>query len=131
MTPGQVKLLVRLGIIVAIAAAGAAGGWTLNGWRLGSQIAQLKGELQHERDQLAVLAGGLEACNAGVSAAAKAGDDVLKLAGKLLDAARRVHAGATSTADRLEDLLKQPPPKDADCNQAWDLIEADRKARTP
>lgn len=127
----KVAIIATAAAFLAGAASGGTAGWTVQGWRLGEKIAQLQGDLEHEKDQTAILATGLQACNRSVDAAAAAGKDTVELAGKLLAEAQKVHAGGLKTADRLEELLKQPPIKGDDCNKAWDDIEAARKARTP
>lgn len=129
MTPDQIKLCVIATVCAIALAAAGYGGWTLNGWRLSGQIERLEREKKAVVDQAAVLSSGLEACSAGVDAAAAAGDEVLKLAGKLLDASKKVHADGLATAGRLEDLLKNPTPAGAGCNEAWAKLEADWKTR--
>ena len=121
MTPDQVKLLIKLGLLALLFVAGATSGWMVNGWRLSEKVTHLE-------DQNRVLSSSLKACTDGVDAAAKANDDVLKMAGKLIDAAKKAHASGEAAAARLEELLKKPPPPGAGCDEAWDAIEADQRA---
>lgn len=126
--PGLSPIVARLVLVAAIAAAGAALGWTLNGWRLGEEVAQLQTAVTALKAQGDVLAGAVRACNAGVDQAAKAGAAALAQGRDLLAEARRLSAGGRRQAERIEQLLAQPTPAGADCGDAWHAIERDRKA---
>lgn len=119
--------------VYAIAAAGiyAAGfgsGWQVNGWRLGAKVARLEGQVGVAVAQGNVLAASVAACNAGVEEARAAGQGARDLGAKLLLEARRIAAPTKAQADRIESLLRQPPPPGAKCGEAWAQIEQDRKA---
>lgn len=122
--------------VYAIAAAGiyAAGfgsGWQVNGWRLGTKVANLETQLVAARDQSKVLAAAVNTCNAGVQSAADVGRSVQAAIPVLVDAAKKAHAAGTAQADKIDQLLARPTPANADCRQAWAEIEAQRLAGAP
>jgi hypothetical protein len=127
LTPDQIRLLIRLGIAAIALVAAAAGGWTVNGWRLGEKIQRLE-------DQSEVLVVAVNACSASVEAGEKAGAAAIAQGEQLLAEARRLHAGGTQAVRRIEDLIKKKPPagpdgKPAGCDEAWAAIES--KAGAP
>lgn len=129
MTPDQVKLLIRLGLVALFALACVAGGWMLNGWRLGK-------ELQRLEDQGRVLVVAVNACAASVENGKRAGDAAIATGQQLLDEARRQAIGGRQAVQRIEALIAKKPPARADgkpagCDEAWDKLEMDRKARVP
>lgn len=129
--PLKTKLIAGAIALVVAAAAGFAAGWTINGWRLGTTVAQLETSVATLSAQGKVLAHSVEVCNAGVDAAAKAGAAAVEQGRALVAEARRLAAGSRDQAARLEALLAQPTPAGAGCREAWAAIEADSKARAP
>ena len=71
MTPNPYVLAIAGGVI-AVAAFGA--GWGINGWRLGTQIAELKAEHAESREKLATDA--LDTIKADTARVAQAADSV-------------------------------------------------------
>lgn len=49
MNPLSIKPLVFLGALAAAAASGGVAAWTVNGWRLGTEIAELKANREKVR----------------------------------------------------------------------------------
>lgn len=129
MTPDQIQLAIKAAIIALVLAAAAAGGWTLNGWRLSGQLEQLRGEKKVLEDQVRVLGEATRACSAGVDQAKRVGELAVGQIRAHLAELKNLHAAANREAvDRLEALLKNPTPPGAGCDKAWDAIEAERKA---
>lgn len=119
--------------VYAIAAAGIylAGfgtGWQVNGWRLGTKVANLETRLVAAVDQGKILAAAVDACSAGVDEARRAGQGARDLGEQLLAEAQRIGAPAKRQAERIEALLTKTPPPGAKCADAWGQIEQDRKA---
>ena len=122
MIPFNPKLIALLAVALAFAAITA---WGLY-WRGEAREARIA--VTALKAQGDVLAKGLEACNRSVAAAEKAGQAAVAQGAQLLAEARRLSAGGKRQADRIEDLLKQPTPAGADCREAWQKIDQDRKA---
>lgn len=100
MTPDQVKLLIKIGILVAIAAAGAIAGWTANGWRLAGKINELQGVVDTQKQSIATLEGVNKSCAAGV-------DEVKGAVQVIVDeGVRRTAAAAAAMAKASQDARK-------------------------
>lgn len=115
-------------VAAGIYLAGFGTGWQVNGWRLGTKVAELETKVVAAVDQGKVLARAVDTCNAGVKAAADVGAKVQAAIPGLLDAARKAHAAGTAQAGKLDQLLTQTAPPGADCREAWAAIEAQQKA---
>ena len=127
-------LVLLVGTAVAVVAAGAAGfgaGWKANGWRLGVKVASLETRLVAAVDQGKVLAVAVNACNAGVQAAADVGAQVQAALPGLLEAARKAHKTGLATADKLDQALAAGTPKGAGCDDGWAVVERNRMAGAP
>ena len=109
----------RIALVAAILAAGAAGGWTLNGWRLGSQIGPLKAEISRLQARTAILENANAQCASSVKTQNEAVKGILE-GGKQREArakkdaadARRQVAGL---ATDIATLRAQKAPADAAC----------------
>lgn len=122
--------------IYAIAAAliyasGFGSGWQVNGWRLGTKVAELETRLVAAVDQGKVLAAAVDTCNAGVQAAADVGKQVKAALPGLLEAARKAHQAGLATADKLDQALVAGTPKGAGCDDGWAVVEQNRMAGAP
>lgn len=84
-------------IALAAGAAGASAGWTLNGWRLGSQIAEVTVKLGTATARIAVLEPANEKCAADVKDVRQAFADL-----KAAEAARTARAAAAVKAAEPE-----------------------------
>lgn len=127
--PARIKgLLIGVAIgVPVLLAAGFSGGWTLQGWRLGAQVAQAEGARDVAVAQGAVLADSVGRCSASVDRLASAGEEALKTSRGMLAEAKRLQSGSAGTIARLEDLMKNPPKS---CDEAWAKLEAEfKKAR--
>jgi hypothetical protein len=108
---------IEIAIVAVLLVLAAAGGWMLNGWRLGA-------ELELRRAQAKVFESDVKACNAGVELARKAGEDGRALGRRLLAEAERLNAGNVATIASLEQLLERSEKPGASCEDAWREIEA-------
>lgn len=113
-----------LAIGVALLIAGLAAS-TL--WYRGAAI-EARAERDHLRDQVAVVAEGLRACNAAVDQAKRVGDAATAATAELQKAARRLAQPAQKTVERIETIIEKGTPPGAGCEQAWTVIENDAKA---
>lgn len=99
-------LAVRALVVLAIVAAGFAAGWSVNGWRLGAQIAVL--EANQEK-----LLGANARCSAAVDEANAAMKSLEDAARKRQEAAaealRKAEAEAARHKKRAADLLRGKP----------------------
>lgn len=125
--PARIKGLL-VGALVAGAACLALLVFGLY-WR--GEAYQARGERDLAIAQGDVLAAGIESCNAGVELAHSVAGAAVDQMRKLVDQARKQAAGARAQVARIEDLLKQPVPAGAGCDEAWELLEKDWKARAP
>jgi len=87
MTPVQIALLVRIGIVAALLLGGFAGGWAVQGWRLGAKLAELEGVRATQVQTIETLRGVNKSCAAGV-------DEVKKAVKGYVDAAAERDAAA-------------------------------------
>lgn len=60
-------LWIALAIAAASGAAGAAGGWSVNGWRLGAKVENLQGVIDTQKQSLETMEGANKRCTAGVA----------------------------------------------------------------
>jgi len=123
VTPAQIELAIKLGLVAIVLAAAAAGGWKLNGWRLGPELEQTRRARDVAIAQGKALVVATEACTAGVARTEKLADEAIAQGRALLAEAQRLKAGSDGQVARLEELLKQKPRPGDDCNSAWDKIE--------
>lgn len=129
--PARIKMLligVAIGVPVLLA-TGFYGGWTLNGWRLGAELAQAEGARDIAIAQGDVLSDSVERCSASVDRLAAAGEQALKTSRSMLEEAKRLQASGDKTIKRLQDLMANPPKS---CDEAWKRLEDEfKKARGP
>lgn len=131
LSPLAIRAIVIALVLAATYAAGFGTGWKVNGWRLGTKVAELQTALTAAVAQGTVLAKAVDTCNAGVQRAADIGKSVQAAIPGLLEAAKKAHAAGTAQADRLDRLLANPTRPGADCREAWTAIEAERLAGAP
>lgn len=126
--PARIQALLIGALVAGVLLLGAIA--TAFWWR--GEALQARGERDLAIAQTQILAKSVQVCSDGVDQAKRAADTAVKLGGQLLAAARQQYSGTRQQAERIEELLKRPPPDGAGCEQAWDAIEAERqKARTP
>lgn len=125
MTPDQIKLALQLAIAAIALAAAAAGGWVINGWRMGEKLEAANRELTVYKDQVKVLAAGVQACSKSVEDGARAGQAGVDATHAMLEEAKRLQAqgGQQKVIAKLEQLIAGQEPAGADCNRAWQEIE--------
>lgn len=115
-------------IALAAGIAGAAAGWTVNGWRLGVELEAVQRDRDHQKAQGAVTADALGRCNAGVDAVDKAGKAMTAATAALVKAAKDRGSKYEGELAAIHDALKKPTPtkpggQKADCGDAWRKIE--------
>jgi hypothetical protein len=81
--------------------------------------------------QLAAVAAAARACSTAVDHSAQVGSAAIAATAELAAAAARLKVPAQKTVERIETVLRDPTPSGAGCEQAWDVIEKDRKAGAP
>jgi len=120
---------IYLAIAIAIFAAGAGSGWTVNGWRLGTQVAKLEGRLEALIGENArVLAANqrcaidVHAVNLAVAGIAKASDDLTRSANTAM--AKADTAAGKLTASAADILARAPPAPGKECA----TIDAEQRA---
>lgn len=137
--PARLKgLLVgaAVGLVALLTVVAIALWWRGEAYQARAELEKARGERDLAIAQSKILAKSVQACSDGVELAKRSADSAVKLGVQLLAAAKKEHQGARQQADRIEDLMKRPPPDGAGCEQAWDAIEdaiqrAQPKARTP
>lgn len=113
-------LAIAAGVVIAVLC-------TTTAWYRGQAISA-QAERDQARAQVQVLAGSLSSCNAAADAAREAGEKAQAATGELLAAARRLARPAEKTVERIETVIERGTPPGAGCEQAWRVIEDDRKA---
>lgn len=130
--PAQLKALL-LGAGVCVLACLSLLTYAL-WWRGEAFEARAALEKAHAERDLAiaqgrVLAGGLQACNAGVDQAKQISDAAIVAMGELLDKARKLAGPREKTIERIETVIHQAPQPGEGCDWAWDKLEADHRGR--
>lgn len=125
-------VLIAAGIAAAVIfGAGSAAGWTANGWRLGTQLEKVKGDLAIMTTQAQVCATALQTQNESADALGKLGELIQGGTRATLDAIELGAAGQRAELGRLRVVLGKPTPtrpdgSKFDCNDAWREIEQRR-----
>lgn len=116
----------QIWIALAIAAAGFAGGWTLNGWRLSGDLAECRGHAEQLQSAYLVLAKKTQQQNAAVADLTRKGAEAREAGRQAsIAAAAREMAQAEQLA-ALQAKAAAPTPEGRTCVDAW----ADFKAGT-
>ncbi len=108
-------------IAIAVAMAiGVAGGWTMNGWRLGARVEKQQGVIETQKQGLATFEGANKRCTAGVDEVKTAVKGYLDASDKRAqDAAKAMQLAATAAKGHLDaanDALNRPPlPAGKEC----------------
>ena len=97
------------GIAIAAAVVGFGGGWSVNGWRLGSKVTTLTTERNG-------YAQGLEVCNASADAAKALGDTLRAQAAADATKSRAAAAAALVKANKRGNAPES-------CEAAFDLLD--------
>jgi hypothetical protein len=127
----------RIQALLVAALTMAATILALTSWALWerSRVFEARAETERVRvqlvaaiDQARVLAEGLRACNAGVEATRATAAAVVAQTGAALEQLKPLLQAHGGQVKRLEDLIKKPPSPGAGCHDAWQAIEAQRKA---
>jgi hypothetical protein len=132
MSPAQMKLAVTLGIAAGLVAAGAAVGWTLNGWRMSGQIRELEGTVATQKQAIATLDAANQRCSAGLADVRGAVQGFIADAnGRQAAAAEAIERVAGAAEAHLQAaqgaLARVRPAKGRECDQA--ALEAATYAR--
>lgn len=91
-------------------------------WYRGEAL-RYEGERDVAIAQVNVLASAVNACNASVDSAKSAADAATKLGQQLLADAKARGKRLESQIATLDEALRRPPPPNANCDSAWDIIE--------
>ena len=117
-------LWVAGGIALAAGAAGTAAGWTLNGWRLGAQLAECESTSQKFQTANAAL-------NLKIAEQDAAVEDLDKKGRAARAAGRQAGTVAAMMAEQqageiaaLRVSLAAATPPGKTCTDAWDVIKA-------
>ncbi len=106
--------LIYLAIAAAIFAAGAGAGWTLNGWRLGAEVAKLEGQRDALVAENALVRNANQRCAVDVAAVQTAVTGIVEASKGLTKAANDAMSKAGAAAARLtasaDEILARPPP---------------------
>jgi hypothetical protein len=125
----QALLYAAIAMLVVVLALVVYGEyWRAQAWKARDQVDQGRAQLVSAVDQEKVLAGAVDACNAGVEATRATAAAAVAQAGAALDELKPLIAAHGSQVKRLEDLIKKPPLPGAGCHEAWRAIEAQRSA---
>lgn len=119
MTPDQIKAAIIGVILLGCFAAG----WLVNGWRLGTKVEHLEATINQWETQSKILASTAKACSSGVDEAKRASAAAMSFGESALTEIRKRNAPITAQVARIETLLLQQPPPNANCNDAWNAIE--------
>lgn len=127
-------IYVALAIFAVGLGLGTTGGWTLNGWRLGTELEHAKGERDRAIDQGKVLAASVTSCNAGVERVEKLAGAALGNMKAMVAEAQRLHAGGKTMAEEIERRLAKKAATRSDgkpkgCDDGWDELEKIRAPR--
>lgn len=128
MNPAYIKVLIAA---IALAAA-AAGGWWINGWKLGEELARRQGVIDTQKQSLATLAGANERCTAGVQDVKTAVQGYIAEGARRSEAAAAAMEHAAAAAQGHQDAAKAAlnrlqAPKGKECDTA--AAEASAYAR--
>lgn len=123
-----------LAIGAVAGSAGAYGGWMLNGWRLGVQVAQAERDRDHWKAEAAIVAAAVKGCNASVDASKAVSDAAIAATGELKAAAARLSVPAEKEVRHTETIIERRPTLEqaGDCHWAWvEIATPEAKARAP
>lgn len=114
MTPAQVALAVKAAILVGLVLVGFGAGWTVQGWRLGAEVAELQGTVDTQKQGLATFEGANQRCVAGLDDVKRSVKGYVDAAAARTDAAAKAIAAAAEAARAHEkaaaDALARPLP---------------------
>lgn len=123
MTPAQIKLAILAASLLVALAVGFGGGWTINGWRLGAEVARLEGAVETQKQSIETLQGANTRCVASVGevrAAVKGMVDEERVRSKAAaEAMARAAKDAEQHLKAAKDALSRPPaPPGQECDTA-------------
>ncbi len=114
MTPAQIELLIKIAILVGLAALGFGGGWIVNGWRLAGEVEHLEGVVDVQKQSLATYEGANERCVAGlqdVKGAVKViADGVAARTKAAAEAMARAEQASKAHLEAAQGALNRPMP---------------------
>lgn len=119
------------------AAAGAASGWVVNGWRLSSQVAELRGVVAGKEATIGELRSSNASCNAAVkdvrSAVKAIGDDSARRAKSAAAAMQRVEKKVAGHLADAKGALNRPlPAAGKECEaMVREALDYARRRRAP
>lgn len=126
----------KIALIAAIFAAGAAGGWAVQGWRMGDAAGELKAEVSRLQARVAILEPANEQCAKSVAAANKAAKGLIaaglareQKAQEAVKAARSEAAGLATSIAILRAMPKPAVAPDALCEAGRKLLSDEVASR--
>lgn len=123
-----------LGALAVAGAATVAYQYVDNRWATDAGIAEgrkresakLQPQIDQLRSQATALSAAVNACNAGVDEAKRAGRAAVDLGTQLLAEARKAGQAAQKAAARSDAIARGPAQPGRDCRDAWAEIESGR-----
>lgn len=99
-----------------------AGGWTVNGWRLGRKVERLEIDLKTAKAANAQLSGLIDEQNAAYDKLVEDGD---ALKARLSEAERLAKQVRVEWRERIRVVMQDAPPADATCEEAvlWARVQ--------
>ncbi len=125
-------------IFGAGAVSGGIGGWKVQGWRMGTQLATVQGQVTQLKAENAIYAQANQKCGIDVGAVRKAVQGIADESARIAMAAAAAMDRAAKTSaghlGRAESILNQPPvPTEQQCEamrkEQRDYVETRRKSR--
>lgn len=114
LIPPQYRLAAAVAGAVALLAAGFGTGWTVNGWRLGTQVEKLDGALTTCEGNVAAYADAVVSQNDSIKAAREAAERAQETARRELEQARQ---RSDSLDAQIRDLRRARGETCADAEQ--------------
>jgi len=132
VSPATIRLAIAAGALLAAFLAG----WWVNGWRMGAQVAELRGTVNTQRQSIATLDGANKRCVAGVAdvrTAVKGMVDAQEQRSAATQAAiERASRAAVGHLEAAKAALARPPAaKGEECGTvAREAVEYSKRRRS-
>lgn len=119
----SLKLEILIVSLAGALLAGFGAGWLVNGWRLGTENAELKGVVETQKQSLATMEGANQRCAAGVADVKGAVKGIADEVRARSEAAAKAMKGAEEAAKQhlaaAQSALSRPPAAaGAECDTA-------------
>lgn len=121
-------MLARIAYVLVVFAAGFGAGWTLNGWRLGADVANLEVERANLTARVGVLEPANERCAADVASVREAFSALQKMDKARAAKAAQAVAGAKAEAEAAEARARaiETAPRPAKGKECEAIIQEER-----